>query len=143
MAMKSLACLIGCGALVGVALRASVVDAETRSDSTTAHQSAAGSANLDLDEVIRRVLERNPTLVAARAAWSEARARALQAGALADPMLEVMVAPRSFGSSSVETAYRLGVMQAVPVFGQRGLRRRTAEAEARGMAWDLRSAQLD
>src|SRR5205823_7442120 len=78
-----------------------------------------------------------------RSAWSEARFHAQQAGALDDPMVDLMGAPRSFGSANVATAYRVGVTQAFPVFGQRGLRRRTAEAEARGMAWDLRSAQLD
>ncbi|HEY3215937.1 MAG TPA: TolC family protein [Candidatus Eisenbacteria bacterium] len=104
---------------------------------------SADTASLDLEHLLRRVLERNPTLTAARAAWSEAGARARQAGALEDPMLEVMGAPRSFGSSSVAAGYRVGVTQALPLFGQRGLRRRIGEAEARAAAWDLRMAQLD
>src|SRR5438552_6579081 len=98
---------------------------------------------LDLEDVLRQVLERNPTLGAARAAWSEAKARARLDGAWEDPMLDLMAAPRSFGSSSVESAYRIGVQQSFPIFGQRGLRRRMGEADARAAAWDLRTAQLD
>jgi outer membrane protein TolC len=58
-------------------------------------------------------------------------------------MADVMAAPRSFGSTNVATAYRVEVTVPFPIFGQRGLRRDAAEAEARGMAWDLRGAQLD
>ena len=98
---------------------------------------------LSLEHLLHRVLERNRSLAAAKAVWFEARARARQAGALEEPMLGVMGAPRSFGSSSVEAAYRVSVTQAFPLFGQRGLRRRIAEAQARMAAWDLRAAQLD
>ena len=98
---------------------------------------------LDFEYVLGRVLERNPSIAAARAAWDEARAHARQAGALEDPMLDVMAAPRSFGASNVGSAYRVGITQAFPLFGQRGLRGRMAEAEARTAGWDLRTAQLD
>jgi len=106
-------------------------------------EASPSRAVLDLEHVLRRVLERNPTLAAAKATWSAARARARQAGALEDPTLDVMGAPRSFGSSSVASAYRVGVTQAFPLFGQRGPRRRMAEAEAREVAWDLRAVRLD
>lgn len=122
------------------------VDADALIDSeATSVQVAArsDSAALGLDDVIRRTLERNPTIAAARSAWSEFRARAKQAGALEDPMLDVMVAPRSIGSASVDPAYRLGLTQTLPLSGQRGLRRRVADAEARSVSWDLRSVQLD
>jgi len=101
------------------------------------------SSSLDLEYVLGRVLERNPSIAASRASWAEARAHARQAGALEDPMLDVMAAPRSFGSSSVSSAYRIGIAQAFPLFGQRGLRGRMAEIEAGTAGWDLRSAQLD
>ena len=102
-----------------------------------------GGARLELDDVLRRVLDRNPTLGAARAALAEARARAHQAGAFNGPMLDVMAAPRSFGRSYMEAAYRIGISQAFPLFGQKGLRRRAAEAEAMAATWDLRTMQLD
>ena len=98
---------------------------------------------LHLDQVVRSVLARNPSLAAASAAWAEARARTRQSGALTDPMLDVMVAPRSLGASRVGPGYRVGVSQLFPLFGQRGLQRRIAEAEARGSGWDFRAAQLD
>ena len=96
--------------------------------------SNSDSTSLDLESVLGRVLQRNPSLAAARGAWDEARAHARQAGSLA---------PRSFGSSNVDGAYRVGITQAFPLFGQRGLRGRTAEAEARAAGWDLRTAQID
>ena len=105
--------------------------------------SNSDSTSLDLESVLGRVLQRNPSLAAARGAWDEARAHARQAGSLEDPMLDVMAAPRSFGSSNVDGAYRVGITQAFPLFGQRGLRGRTAEAEARAAGWDLRTAQID
>jgi hypothetical protein len=63
MAMKSLACLIACMVLLGRPLTA----AAGGPDSTrTTDRDTAGVAVLDPDLVIRRVLERNPTLAAAR-----------------------------------------------------------------------------
>ena len=104
---------------------------------------SSDSTALDFEYVLRRVLQRNPSIAAARAAWAEAQAHARQAGALEGPMLEVMAAPGSFGSSSVGSAYRVGITQAFPLFGQRRLRGRIGEAEAATAGWDLRSAQLD
>jgi outer membrane protein TolC len=104
---------------------------------------ASAGGHLELDDVVHRVLERNPTIGAARAAWAEANARARQTGALEDPMLDAMIAPQSFGRSNVDAAYRLGITQAFPAFGQRGLRRHIAESETQAAAWDLRTMQLD
>src|SRR5258705_4361897 len=117
-------------------------DAAEQSPTQRAH-ALSDSASLDLDRVLRRVLERNPTIAAARAAWSEAKARADQGGALEDPMLDVMGAPGSFGSSDVGAAYRIGITQPIPLRGQRGLRRRVGAADSRAAAWALRTAQLD
>jgi len=139
--MKSLACLVACVCSV---VAASGASAEARMDTTrTVGNPAPGPGTLELDDVLRRVLERNPSLSAARASWSAARARAQQAGALADPMVDVSVAPQSYGSANVSSAYRVGIEQSFAIFGQRGLRRRAAEAEAVASGWDLRSAQLD
>jgi outer membrane protein, heavy metal efflux system len=117
-------------------------------DSVTRHLSeltpeTSNRASLDLEGVLHRVLERNPSLAAARATWTAAKASARQAGAWEDPMLDWMAAPRSFGSSRVDPAYRIGISQPLSIFGQRGLRRRMGEADARAAAWDLRTAQLD
>lgn len=105
--------------------------------------SVSSATHLELEVVMGRVIERNPTLGAARAAWTEATARARQAGALEDPMVDAMVAPRSIGAANVDAGYRIGLTQSLPLFGQRGLRRRMGEAEAQVAAWDLRTLQLD
>ena len=140
--MQLLACVAATGALMATCVALSPAAAQNRPDSTRVDHADASA--LDVDVVIRRVLERNPTITAARAAWSEARAQARQAGSLDDPMVDLMAAPRSLGSSSgVPAAYRIGVTQGFPIFGQRGLRRDAAEAEARSVGWDLRTAQLD
>lgn len=105
--------------------------------------SIPGDSTLALAWLEKHVLERNPSLAAARAAWDEARAAARQAGALEDPMLDGMVAPRSLSSEAVDPAYRVGVMQRYPLFGQRGLRRRAASAEAEVGGYDFETARLD
>ena len=58
-------------------------------------------------------------------------------------MLDGMLAPRSFGSSTVDPAYRVAITQQFPLFGQRGLRRRAARSEAEVAAYDFETARLD
>ncbi len=105
--------------------------------------SIPSDSTLALSWLEANVLGRNPTLAAARAAWEESRAAARQAGALEDPMLEGMVAPRSLTSGSVDPAYKVGVVQRYPLFGQRGLRRGAALAEAEARGFDFETARLD
>ncbi|MEO6463618.1 MAG: TolC family protein [Candidatus Eisenbacteria bacterium] len=102
-----------------------------------------GDTVLTLAWLEKHVLERNPTLAAMRAAREESQAQARQAGAIEDPMLDLMVAPRSLASGAVDPAYRVGVSQRVPLFGQRGLRRQAAAAEAEAIGYDLETARLD
>ncbi len=117
---------------------------ESAGDSAApAHAAAGDSVGLRLNDVLRRTIERNPSIAAARAAWDGSRAQALQAGALEDPMLELMAAPRSLGSSAVDPAYRVALNQPLPIFGQRGLRARVAREESRVAGFDLRTMQLD
>ena len=100
-------------------------------------------STLSLAWVERTALARNPSLSAMREAWREARAHAAQAGALADPMLDVMLAPQSLGSASAEPAYRVEITQPLPILGQRGLRRSAARGDADVAAYDFESARLD
>ena len=65
---------------------------------------AAPDSVLSLEWLERTVLERNATLAASRAALDEARARAGANGALGDPLLDVMSAPRSWSSDAVDPA---------------------------------------
>src|SRR5438132_10071995 len=119
--MKTIARSIALGSLMAMAAPAQSATAAVLRDSIGAARQRIVSPRtptLDLEYVLRQVLERNPTLGAARAAWSEAKARARLAGAWEDPMLDLMAAPRTFGSSSVEAAYRIGIQQSFPIFGQ-------------------------
>src|SRR5713101_1016306 len=60
--------------------------------------SLPSDSTLSLAWVEGTALARNPSLSAMREAWREAGARAEQAGALEDPMLDGMLAPQSLGS---------------------------------------------
>ncbi len=94
---------------------------------------------LDLALLERAVIARNPSLGAMRASRQQLEARADAAGSLDDPMLDVMVGPGSFGKSSVDEAYSIGLSQQISIFGQRGLRGRAARAEARSAAEEYRA----
>ena len=63
----------------------------------------AGREELPLDELVAAVRTRNPSLLAAIAAWNAAANKYPQAIALDDPMFQSMYAPNSFsGSSNVQ-----------------------------------------
>jgi cobalt-zinc-cadmium efflux system outer membrane protein len=92
----------------------------------------------------RAVTARNPTLAAARAAFDESRARADRTGALMNPMVDVMVAPRALGNEMMDApGYVVGFSQLFPLFGERGLERKAARAEERAMGEDFRATRLD
>jgi outer membrane protein TolC len=78
-----------------------------------------------------------------RSAWRAAEAGADRAGAWDDPMVEVMTAPQSWSSTSVDPGYMATISQRLPIFGQRGLEGRAARAGARAMGEDFRTARLD
>ena len=124
--------------LVGLAIPACV-----RAAADAGPDALPSDSTLSLAWVERTVLAQNPSLSAMREAWREAGARAEQAGALEDPMLDAMLAPQSLGSSSVSPAYRIGITQQFPLFGQRGLRRRAARAEGDVAAYEFETARLD
>ncbi len=110
---------------------------------TQALDSFLSADTLDLSLLERAVLDTNPTLGAMREAWEGAEAAADHAGGLEDPMLEILTAPRSWSSSSVDPAYMVSLSQRLPLFGQRGLEQRAARAGAAAAGEDSRSARLD
>ena len=110
---------------------------------TPALDSLLSKPALDLSLLERAVLARNPSLGAIRSAWREAEAAADRAGSLEDPTLEVMTAPASWSSKDVDPAYSASLSQHLPLFGQRGLKARSARAGARAVGEDYRSARLD
>lgn len=131
-------------ALAAVWLATAVAMADETPPASPARPAAveSDSARLDLSQVLRVTLARNPSIAVARATWQEAQARAREAEALEPPMLDVAVGPSSFGAAG-DPAWRVGVSQPLPLFGQRGLRARAARSELRAAGLDLRGAQLD
>src|SRR5262245_16452422 len=70
-----------------------------------------GSAVLARGVLVQQVLERNPSVRAARYAWRAALARYPQVTSLDDPMLAGSLAPRSFGTRRVDDAYTVELSQ--------------------------------
>jgi outer membrane protein TolC len=101
-----------------------------------------GQASLDRAALIQEVLLRNPGLAAARSAWRAALARYPQETALEDPMLESSIGPASFGSDQVDTGFRVGLSQALPFPGKRGLRGERALAEAEASSQEYEAERL-
>ena len=99
---------------------------------------AAGAPGLNVV-----VAARNPSYAARAAAVREAAARADREGSLDDPELDAAIAPNSLGSSSAAVGWRMSVMEPLPLFGQRGLKRRAALADADAMRGGYDTARLD
>ena len=94
---------------------------------------ASGAADSSLERIPlatieRWVLARNPGLRAAERDWASTRERGSQAGALDDPMADLMLAPASISDRDVDPAWRVGLSQQVPL-GKRSARRAEAESE--------------
>lgn len=102
----------------------------------------AGSGELSLEQFVAEVEARNPSLQAMEFAWRAAAQRYPQAVALDDPMFMTMVAPASFGSNQVESAYILNGAQKLPGFGKRAARGAAASAEATAARYDVHDARL-
>ena len=98
---------------------------------------------LEREALVRAVLQRNPTLRSAQAAWRAALARYPQETSLADPMLGVGLGPRSFAASDVRDAWRADLAQEIPFPGKLSLRGDVALGEADAAAGDFDAARLE
>jgi len=99
-------------------------------------------AVLERRDLVRLVLERNPTVRAAHYAWRAALERYPQVTALDDPMLGAGVAPRSIGSSTVNDAPKFDLSQKLPFPGKLRLRGEAALGEAEAASHDFEAARL-
>jgi outer membrane protein TolC len=97
---------------------------------------------LTADDVIRLVLERNPTLDQMRAMAAVAASRRQQVTSLDDPTLGFSTAPGSAWSPNANYAARVEVAQKFLYPGKRGLKGATASAEAAAAAEDVEDARL-
>jgi len=102
-----------------------------------------GMPALDREALVRAVLQRNPTLRSARAAWRAALARYPQETSLADPMLGVGIGPRSFTTNEVRDSWRADLAQEIPFPGKLSLRGDVALGEADAAAGDFDAARLE
>ena len=117
--------------------------AESRAAGASATEDPfAGAAVLERAALVREVLERNPSIAAARYAWRAALERAPQESALDDPMLGFGVAPLSFGADDLDPGMRVDVSQRVPFPGKLALRGEVAAAEAEVASRDFEAARL-
>jgi outer membrane protein TolC len=87
-------------------------------------------AELTVDTVVQQVLARNPSLAQMTAAWQAAQARYPQVTSLEDPMFAGTLGPATYGSNTVNPAYRLEIAQKYPYPGKLQLRGQGAAAEA-------------
>ncbi len=105
----------------------------------------AGLSRLEREVLVRTVLERNPSLEAARQAWRAAAARPAQARSLEDPTVSYGVAPLSAGAigADVDFGQEVEVSQMLPYPGKRRVRGAKAEAEADTALEQYRAARLE
>jgi outer membrane protein TolC len=97
---------------------------------------------LSIETLIQQVLARNPSLAQMSAAWEAASAKYPQAISLDDPMFAVTLGPGTYGSNTVEGAYRLEIAQKYPFPCKRRLRGESALAEARAAANEIDDMRL-
>ncbi len=100
-----------------------------------------GEASLGRAELIRTVLERNPRLEMARAAWQAALERVPQVSSLDDPRLSTMIAPLTIDNARIGST--LQASQMIPFPGKLKLRGEIARAEAAASAADLEAVRLE
>jgi cobalt-zinc-cadmium efflux system outer membrane protein len=128
-----------------------VVPASYREDAS-AHQAPPtsvptspldGVTTLTAEDVVRIVIERNPTLDQMRASAAALVARYPQATSLDDPMLSFNTAPGSaWSGANTDYAARVEISQKFLSPGKRGLKGTAARAEAAAAAEDVEDARL-
>lgn len=101
------------------------------------------SGQLEREDFVRSVLERNPSIAAAREAWRAALAQVPQARAVPDPMLEYAFAPLSIGARNGEYGQSITVRQTLPWPGTLAFSGDVALADAEARREDYRAARLD
>jgi outer membrane protein TolC len=102
----------------------------------------AGAATLTRESLVAAVLDRNPTLRAARDAWRAALARYPQEKAPPDPWLGYGIAPAAVAGRQAGDGHRVELRQPVPFPGKLRLRGEIALAEAEAAAHDHAAARL-
>jgi outer membrane protein TolC len=100
-----------------------------------------GQAELSVEELVREVEARNPSLQAASAAWRAAAERYPQAVSLEDPMVGFLVGPGGVGLDQ-GGGWMVEASQKIPWSGKRALRGSAAAAEADAVQSEIGLARL-
>lgn len=103
---------------------------------------AGPDGTLSREALVALVLERNPSLEAARAAARGATERAVVESSLDDPRVMTRVAPLSI-SSDMDFGAMVEVEQMLPWAGRRGARAKLGRAEAEMRALDLEEMRAE
>lgn len=96
---------------------------------------------LDRDALIAAVIEANPEIEGAKDALDAAKARRDGAGAWADPMVDVSIAPLAWPHQMLGLSAQL--RQPLPLWGVRGLAREMTDADTDANAARLDTMRLD
>jgi outer membrane protein TolC len=137
--------VLGCAGQAPIRYRElsrSLESSEASSPTSGEDVAFAGRAVLERATYVRALLDRNPTIQAARHAWGAALERYPQVTAFDDPTLGYGVAPRSFGAQGVDDAHVVDLSQAIPFPGKLGLRGEAALAEAEAAQGDFEAVRL-
>ncbi len=97
---------------------------------------------LEREVVIRGVVDRNPTIEAARQAWEAATEREPQLSSRDDPSVSYSLAPLSIGAGDVRYGQSIGFAQRLPYPGKLGLRGEIARFEAEAARHDYEAVRL-
>ncbi len=107
-----------------------------------AHSILAMQSALEVDSLVREVLNRNPNISSLVAAWQAAAERFPQEISLEDPMFGFMLGPGSWGSNEVGFAYTLETSQKIPWPGKRRLRGEIARVRSSAASLDVDEEKL-
>ena len=99
-------------------------------------------SELSVEELVRVVQQRNPTLEQMTAVATAIAARYPQVTSLDDPMIGFQTAPFSVGSPNANYAARVELTQKIPLFGKRELRGQVVLAEVHAAIQDIDDARL-
>ncbi|WP_026841880.1 TolC family protein [Citrifermentans bremense] len=102
----------------------------------------------NLSSLVETALANNPELKSSAARWQMYKNRAVQAGALEDPMLMfkiqngIVTDPLSFTADSM-TQKVIGISQQLPFAGKRKLKEEIASKEAETYRWSIEERKLE
>ena len=97
---------------------------------------------LELKQLTRKVLERNPSLAAMQLAWQAAESRINQVSSWDDPVLSYSYAPNTQGLDNQDLGQKIQLSQKLPWPGKLGLKEDSARFEAQAKQENIEVVRL-